>query len=72
MSQSTRNALKLIEMQNKFTPLRSAKPELRSAMEFQYIQSDRGFKIFTKFDQNPTHSKRDISRKNGTDTQTHR
>ena len=76
MSQSTRNALKRIDMQKKkknvypFDPLRSAKPELRSAMKFSYNQSDRSSNIFTKLDQNPTLSKRDISRKISTDTQT--
>ena len=32
-------------------------------MKFQYNQLDQSFNIFTKFDKNPTHSKRDISRK---------
>ena len=42
------------------------------AMKFRYKQSDQISNIFTKFDQNPTHNKRDISRKSGTDTDTHR
>ena len=37
-------------------------------MKFQYNQSDRSFNMFTKFDQNPTHSKRDITRKSVTDS----
>ena len=43
-------------------------------MKFQYNYSDRSSNIFTKFDKNPTQSKRDISRKSGTDrqTQTHK
>ena len=36
----------------------------------KYNQSDQSSNIFTKFDQNPTGSKRDISRKSGTDTHT--
>ena len=32
-------------------------------------RSDQNSNIFTKFDQNPTHSKRDISHKSGTDRQ---
>ena len=40
-------------------------------MKFQYNHSDRSSNIFTKFDQNPTQSKRDKSRKSGTDRQTH-
>ena len=46
-------------------------------MKFYYNQSDQSSNIFTKFDRNPTHSKRDISRKSKggqthrqTDTQT--
>ena len=39
-------------------------------MKLLYNQSDHSSNIFLKFDQNPTHSKRDISRKSGTDTQT--
>ena len=38
-------------------------------MKFKYNQSDRRSNIFTKFDQNPSHSKRDIRRKSGTNTQ---
>ena len=54
-------------MQKKCTPLtdRRAKPERRTAMKFQYNQSDQSSNIFTKFDQNPTHNKQDISRKSG-------
>ena len=40
-------------------------------LKLYYNQSDQRSNIFTKFDQNPTHSKRDISRKSGTDTHTH-
>ena len=39
-------------------------------MKFWYNKSDQSPDIFTKFDQNPIHSKRDISRKSGTDRQT--
>ena len=42
----------------------------RRMLKFYYNQSDQSSNIFTKFDHNPTHSKRDISRKCGTDTQT--
>ena len=75
VSQSTQNALKRLEIKKKmFTPMthyaRSAKPERHSAMKFWYNQSDQSSNIFTKFDQNPTHCKRDISRKSGTDTHT--
>ena len=57
VSQSTRNALKRIEMQKKnVTPLTItrfaliAKPERRSAMKFNYNQSDLSSNIPTKFD----------------------
>ena len=40
-------------------------------MNFLHDQSDQKSNIFTKFDQNPTHSKRDISCESGTDTHTH-
>ena len=56
-----------------FDPLaHSAKPKRRTAMKFWYNQSDLSSNIFIKFDQNPTHRKRDMSRKSGTDRQTHR
>ena len=47
-------------------------PEQCSAMKFWYNQSDQSSHTFTKFDQNPTYSKRDISRKSGADTDTDR
>ena len=58
VSQSTQNALKRIEMQNFFYPF---DPYILRALNVAQIL----------FDQNPTHSKRDISRKSGTDRQTH-
>ena len=74
VSQSTRNALK--RMQIKILPLwpitrfaRSAKPERRSAMKFQYNQSDLSSNTFTKFHQNPTHSYWDIGFNSRTDRQ---
>ena len=78
VSQSTRNALKRIEMQKKL-PLwpitrfaRSAKPEQRSAMKFWYNQSDLSSNTFTKFHQNPTDSYRDIGFNSRTDRQRER
>ena len=67
-----------MQKKNFFTPLtlyvHSARPEQRSAMKtkqsIQYNQSDGSYNIFTKFDQNPTHSNQDISRESGTDRHT--
>ena len=41
-------------------------------MKFYYNQSDQTSNIFTKFNQNPTLSKRDIGHKSGIDRRTHR
>ena len=74
VSQTTQKALKRVEIKKRIAlwpNTRSAKPERRSAMKFWYNQSDQSYNIFIKFDQNPTHSNRDIGRKRGTDTQTH-
>ena len=80
VSQSTRNALKRIEMPKKkkkkiqLWPItrfaRSAKPERRSAMKFYYNQSDLSSNTFTKFHQNSTHSYRDIGFNSRTDRET--
>ena len=39
-------------------------------MKFLYYQSDVSSNTFTKFINNPTHSKRNVCRKSGTDTHT--
>ena len=69
VSQSTRIALKRIEMQKKKKKKKKKHLPLMSGMS---NQSDLSSKIPTKFDKNPTHSIQDISRKSGTDTHTDR
>ena len=69
MSQSTQIALKRIEMQKKISPYEWFFPLPQNAQILTH-QSDLSSNIPTKFDQNPTHSNRDISRKSGSDTHT--
>ena len=53
-----------------YFPLSQNAQILKQSIGPTFIHSSSN--IFTKFDQNPTHSKRDISHKSGTDRQTHR
>ena len=69
VSQLTWNTLKCIEMQKKIIPLIYC--ELAQC-NFITINRLEVHTFSTKLDQNPTNSKRDISRKSGTDRQTDR